>query len=223
MEVSSHALDQERVDGVRFHTAVFTNLTRDHLDYHGTMAAYGAAKARLFAWPALAARVINIDDAFGRELAAREPPPRALDASTARGRGPRGAGRRALRARRGACAASRSGCASRSTRAGATASCAVRLMGEFNVDNVLTVLAVLLAWERAARGGRARARRAAGAASGRMEMFGGRGARRSRSSTMRTRPMRSRRRCAPRALHCRGAAARACSAAAAIATPASGR
>ena len=51
MEVSSHALDQARVSGVRFNTAAFTNLTRDHLDYHGTMEAYGAAKARLFAWP----------------------------------------------------------------------------------------------------------------------------------------------------------------------------
>ena len=63
MEVSSHALDQGRVNGVRFHTAAFTNLTRDHLDYHGTMEAYAAAKARLFAWPALADRVINVDDA----------------------------------------------------------------------------------------------------------------------------------------------------------------
>ncbi|HYP66194.1 MAG TPA: Mur ligase family protein, partial [Steroidobacteraceae bacterium] len=53
MEVSSHALDQGRVNGVRFHTASFTNLTRDHLDYHGTMEHYGAAKARLFAWPGL--------------------------------------------------------------------------------------------------------------------------------------------------------------------------
>src|SRR5579885_1114082 len=69
MEVSSHALDQDRVGGVRFHTAAFTNLTRDHLDYHGTMAAYGAAKARLFAWPELAARVINVDDEFGARLA----------------------------------------------------------------------------------------------------------------------------------------------------------
>ena len=49
MEVSSHGLDQGRVNGVAFDVALFTNLTRDHLDYHGTMAAYGAAKARLFA------------------------------------------------------------------------------------------------------------------------------------------------------------------------------
>ncbi|MEP7182102.1 MAG: UDP-N-acetylmuramoyl-L-alanyl-D-glutamate--2,6-diaminopimelate ligase [Betaproteobacteria bacterium] len=76
MEVSSHGLDQGRVNAVAFDVALFTNLTRDHLDYHGTMAAYGAAKARLFAWPALHACVINADDAFGQSL---------ID--TARGRG----------------------------------------------------------------------------------------------------------------------------------------
>ncbi len=69
MEVSSHALDQGRVDAVRFALAVFTNLTRDHLDYHGDMHRYGAAKAKLFAWPGLQAAVINTDDAFGRDLA----------------------------------------------------------------------------------------------------------------------------------------------------------
>jgi UDP-N-acetylmuramoyl-L-alanyl-D-glutamate--2,6-diaminopimelate ligase len=68
MEVSSHALEQGRVDGIAFDVAVFTNLTRDHLDYHGTMQAYGAAKAKLFRWPGLAAAVVNLDDAFGREL-----------------------------------------------------------------------------------------------------------------------------------------------------------
>ena len=73
MEVSSHALDQGRVDAVRFALAVFTNLTRDHLDYHGDMRTYGAAKAKLFAWPGLQAGVINVDDAFGRELAATLP------------------------------------------------------------------------------------------------------------------------------------------------------
>ena len=69
MEVSSHALDQGRVDGVRFHAAAFTNLTRDHLDYHESMQAYGAAKARLFAVPDLKHVVINIGDDFGREFA----------------------------------------------------------------------------------------------------------------------------------------------------------
>ncbi len=69
MEVSSHGLDQGRVNAVAFDIAMFTNLTRDHLDYHGTMAAYGAAKAKLFAWPGLHAAVINVDDPFGRSLA----------------------------------------------------------------------------------------------------------------------------------------------------------
>lgn len=73
MEVSSHALEQGRVNAVRFTLAVFTNLTRDHLDYHGTMDAYGDAKRRLFAFPGLAAAVINRDDAFGRELLAGLP------------------------------------------------------------------------------------------------------------------------------------------------------
>src|ERR1700688_1642080 len=69
MEVSSQALDQNRVAGVRFHAAAFTNLSRDHLDYHRTMADYGAAKARLFAAPDLEHIVVNVGDAFGRELA----------------------------------------------------------------------------------------------------------------------------------------------------------
>jgi UDP-N-acetylmuramoyl-L-alanyl-D-glutamate--2,6-diaminopimelate ligase len=69
MEVSSHALEQGRVAAMDFDVAAFTNLTRDHLDYHGSMQAYGAAKAKLFAWPTLEAAVINIDDAFGHELA----------------------------------------------------------------------------------------------------------------------------------------------------------
>jgi len=64
MEVSSHGLDQGRVNGVAFDVALFTNLSRDHLDYHGTMAAYGAAKARLFAWPGLRVGVVNADYPF---------------------------------------------------------------------------------------------------------------------------------------------------------------
>lgn len=73
MEVSSHALDQGRVDAVHYDVAVFTNLTRDHLDYHGDMASYGAAKARLFHRPGLKAAVVNLDDAFGRQLFAGLP------------------------------------------------------------------------------------------------------------------------------------------------------
>lgn len=73
MEVSSHALAQERVVDVPFRTAVFSNLSRDHLDYHASAEEYGAAKARLFHWPGLALAVLNTDDAFGRELAAGLP------------------------------------------------------------------------------------------------------------------------------------------------------
>lgn len=65
MEASSHGLEQGRMVGTPIHTALFTNLTRDHLDYHGDMASYAAAKGRLFAWPGLQAAVINADDAQG--------------------------------------------------------------------------------------------------------------------------------------------------------------
>ncbi len=71
MEVSSIGLDQGRVNGAAFDVAVFTNLTRDHLDYHGTMEAYAAAKEKLFWTPGLAAAVLNLDDPFGIALAAR--------------------------------------------------------------------------------------------------------------------------------------------------------
>jgi UDP-N-acetylmuramoyl-L-alanyl-D-glutamate--2,6-diaminopimelate ligase len=68
MEVSSHALDQGRVDGVQFANALFTNLSRDHLDYHGDMESYGGAKARLFTRPGLRMAAINVDDDFGNRL-----------------------------------------------------------------------------------------------------------------------------------------------------------
>ena len=69
MEASSHGLAQDRLAGVEFDVAMLTNLTRDHLDYHGTMRRYKAAKARLFRWPSLSHAVVNVDDAFGCELA----------------------------------------------------------------------------------------------------------------------------------------------------------
>ncbi|MEX0603611.1 MAG: UDP-N-acetylmuramoyl-L-alanyl-D-glutamate--2,6-diaminopimelate ligase [Marinobacter sp.] len=68
MEVSSHALEQGRVDDITMTGAIFTNLSRDHLDYHGTMEAYGSAKAKLFLREGLHFSVINFDDPFGRQL-----------------------------------------------------------------------------------------------------------------------------------------------------------
>jgi UDP-N-acetylmuramoyl-L-alanyl-D-glutamate--2,6-diaminopimelate ligase len=69
MEVSSHALDQHRVDGFAFQLGVFTNLTRDHLDYHGTMEAYTSAKARLFGFATLRWSIVNADDPAGERMA----------------------------------------------------------------------------------------------------------------------------------------------------------
>ncbi|MGD8812730.1 MAG: Mur ligase family protein, partial [Thioalkalispiraceae bacterium] len=73
MEVSSHALDQGRVTGVEFDCAVFTNLTRDHLDYHGDMESYLESKQKLFLCPTLKYAVINIDDASGPAIKAVTP------------------------------------------------------------------------------------------------------------------------------------------------------
>jgi UDP-N-acetylmuramoyl-L-alanyl-D-glutamate--2,6-diaminopimelate ligase len=157
---------------VRFNTAAFTNLTRDHLDYHGTMETYGAAKARLFRVAGLAHRVINIDDAFGAALAA-EPSPAQLTVTTRAAGAVRAPGAahfvRAVRV-----TPEPTGLTIAVDSSFGQAELAVRLMGEFNADNSLTVLAVLLAWgvplAAAVRAlGRCRA------ASGRMEMFGGRG------------------------------------------------
>jgi UDP-N-acetylmuramoyl-L-alanyl-D-glutamate--2,6-diaminopimelate ligase len=71
MEASSIGLDQRRLDGMAFRVALFTNLTRDHLDYHGTLQRYEEAKARLFDWPTLTHAVINLDDDAGRRFAQR--------------------------------------------------------------------------------------------------------------------------------------------------------
>jgi UDP-N-acetylmuramoyl-L-alanyl-D-glutamate--2,6-diaminopimelate ligase len=170
MEVSSHALDQARVGAVRFRSAAFTNLTRDHLDYHGSMDSYGEAKARLFMRPELQSRVINVDDAFGRQL--------AID--------PRGRGRLIVTSRghpsqaRWTAAFVRAMHVTLSTRgielefdsswgAGALT---CPLIGDFNVENLLTVLALLLDWELPFEQAQ-RALSRVHAAPGRMESFGG--------------------------------------------------
>ncbi|MFZ4538244.1 UDP-N-acetylmuramoyl-L-alanyl-D-glutamate--2,6-diaminopimelate ligase [Propionivibrio sp.] len=71
LEASSIGIEEGRLDGARVDVAVFTNLTRDHLDYHGTMERYAATKERLFTWPRLRLAVINLDDSFGAQLAGR--------------------------------------------------------------------------------------------------------------------------------------------------------
>jgi UDP-N-acetylmuramyl-tripeptide synthetase len=69
IEASSIGLAEHRLAGTRFHTAVFTNFTQDHLDYHGSMEAYETAKRALFTWPGLKAAVTNLDDGAGRRVA----------------------------------------------------------------------------------------------------------------------------------------------------------
>lgn len=138
MEVSSHALDQGRVDGVRFEVAAFGNLTRDHLDYHGSMQAYGAAKAKLFVHPGLRAAVLNRDDEFGRDLAMRLDP--AIDAWTVSAAGAAGARLRAadiLCSERGLRFDLIEG------RQRVAVHCG--LVGRFNVDNLLLVAGCLRA------------------------------------------------------------------------------
>jgi len=167
MEVTSHALDQGRVNGVRFHTAVFTNLTRDHLDYHGTMEEYGASKALLFAWSGIVARVINIDDEFGAALAKRPSSARLI--VTTRKQPP--ADTQFVRA--ASVQAGPSGLVIGVESSWGSGEIAVPFIGDFNVDNVLTVLATMLAWGISFTDA-TRALAKCRAPSGRMEVFGGR-------------------------------------------------
>src|ERR1700730_5819554 len=172
MEVSSHAIDQHRVGAVRFNTAAFTNLTRDHLDYHGTRKAYGAAKARLFEWPSLTNRVINVDDAFGAELAAQLSSSRLVITSRV-ARAPAASVKHAEQVRAVRATPEPAGLAIDIESSWGNVGLTVPLIGEFNVDNVLTVLAVLLAWN-IPLAQAVTAIEKCRAPSGRMELFGGR-------------------------------------------------
>lgn len=91
LEASSIGIEEGRLDGAHVDMAIFTNLTRDHLDYHGTMEAYATAKARLFGWPDLRLAVINLDDPFGVELAGQTTARRTLCYSMQAGQGAGGA------------------------------------------------------------------------------------------------------------------------------------
>jgi len=136
MEVSSHALDQGRVDGVHYDVAVFTNLTRDHLDYHGDMASYGAAKSKLFFREGLKAAVLNLDDDYARALAARLPAGVRVVGVSSRGREDASLQARALQFdARGIGFELYDGHEAYPVRS--------PLLGRFNVDNLLAVGGVL--------------------------------------------------------------------------------
>jgi UDP-N-acetylmuramyl-tripeptide synthetase len=135
MEVSSHGLDQGRVNGVAFDTALFTNLSRDHLDYHGTMVAYGQAKARLFAWPGLRTAVINADDPFGQGL---------IDAARSRRQHVVSYGFSNADVAGTGIAMGGGGIALSVATPWGRGAVETRVVGEFNAHNLLGVLAVLL-------------------------------------------------------------------------------
>ena len=135
IEVSSHGLDQGRVNGVAFDVALFTNLSRDHLDYHGNMAAYGAAKAKLLAWPGLRVGVVNADDAFGQSL---------IDAARANGRKILTYGFGAADIGGGRLTAASSGLAFTVETPWGKGEIYTRLIGAFNAANLLGVLGTLL-------------------------------------------------------------------------------
>ncbi len=139
LEASSIGIEEGRLDGARIDVAVFTNLTRDHLDYHGTMEDYAAAKARLFTWPRLRLAVINLDDPFGRELAARSTATKVIGYTQSEQRCDR----------QGVISAQEveqtiDGLRFRLCAPNGRARVATGLLGRYNVSNLLAVAAVLI-------------------------------------------------------------------------------
>lgn len=170
MEVSSHALDQHRVGGVRFARAVFTNLTRDHLDYHGDMSSYFAAKRRLFESPGLGGGVLNAADPVSRQL--REAMPAAAECvwygSGAREQAGAEPWLEASRIQAGA------GGLEVELAGAMQMTLSVPLVGRFNVDNLLATAATL--YSLGLRGeALEQALARVGPVPGRMECFGGDG------------------------------------------------
>ncbi len=167
LEVSSHALDQGRVDAVRFRIAAFTNLSRDHLDYHGDMEAYARAKRRLFATPGLEWAIANTDDPAGsRMLGAVRPGTRTLAVGGRRDAG----AERALIIRDVRTAPD--GLRVMLDGDWGAAHIASPLLGRFNAENLVMATAVLLAMDidvALAAGALTRAL----APAGRMELFRG--------------------------------------------------
>ena len=134
LEASSHALAQGRVDDVRFDYAVFSNLTRDHLDYHANFEAYGAAKRRLFEFETVRTAVINTDDAFGHRLARELKGPDVITV-----------GRKAADLRWGSVSHDESGLRARLSSPWGTAPIEAPILGEFALANVVAAIGVLAA------------------------------------------------------------------------------
>ena len=135
IEASSIGIVEHRLDGCRVHTAIFTNFTQDHLDYHGDMDAYWRAKARLFQWPGLRAAVVNIDDPKGADLlAALEHT--AVDVWTVSFAIP-------ARLRAGAISHTGSGLSFTVTEGHQHHALNTRLIGQYNVSNLLGVIAAM--------------------------------------------------------------------------------
>ena len=141
IEVSSHALEQGRVDGVHFATAIFSNLSRDHIDFHGSMRAYGDSKARLFLDYDVEHRIVSLDSEFGQELAQRIGP-HVVTVSTNFDRVPAARPHVFVRS----VVASEHGSKITFTSSWGDGEIRLPLPGHFNVANAMEVLAAMLCW-----------------------------------------------------------------------------
>lgn len=163
IEVSSHALEQGRVNDVVFDIVVFTNLSRDHLDYHGDMKSYAAAKASLFARPGIKIAIINQEDEFGRELLATlDDGIKAISFGLAQGD-----------FHTTTIVAGLDGLQIKAVTPGGDISIITGLFGRFNAANLLTVLAVVVS-HGLSLGEAAQRLSKVKPVVGRMERFGGR-------------------------------------------------
>lgn len=141
MEVSSHGLDQGRVNGVQFKGAVFTNISRDHLDYHGSMEEYLAAKLKLLQAPGLSFVVVNLDDTSSDQVIASVPEMAAVWGVSAKGK----ICNRGESVLAEAVQLTPDGTELTVRWQGKVQRIKTKLFGDFNVENLLCVLAVLLA------------------------------------------------------------------------------
>jgi UDP-N-acetylmuramoyl-L-alanyl-D-glutamate--2,6-diaminopimelate ligase len=163
LEASSIGIEEGRLNGARVDVAVFTNFTRDHLDYHGSMEAYAAAKEKLFAWPGLRTAVVNLDDLAGARIAARTTARRVIGYGIEQGE-----------VRAEGLAATASGQRFELVLPDGRVEVVTPLLGRYNVSNLLAVAAVL---HDAGCAAAEVARRLAALAAppGRMECVGGNG------------------------------------------------